>query len=226
MGSHREQKLMIVAYFWRIKPSAVPFAFLAMALDRFALSRSANVGFYKSLGTGKGDTFTPEDANTLRWGLIAQVNDMEAFDHSLVVKRWRKNSVDEFRAVLEPISSHGQWAGKEPFVASVKDWTGPVAAITRARIKWHQNFRFWSSVPPVTISLKSAPGLMAAIGIGEAPIGLQGTFSLWESSDAIKNFAYKGAAHQKAIADTATYNWYSEELFARFAVKDMRGTIA
>ena len=217
---------MIIAYFWRIKPSAVPFAFLAMAIDRFALSRSANVGFYKSLGTGKGETFTPADANTLRWGLIAQVNDIEAFDHSLVVKRWRKNSVDEFRAVLEPISSHGQWAGKEPFVASVKDWTGPVAAITRARIKWHQNFRFWRSVPPVTISLKSAPGLMAAIGIGEAPIGLQGTFSLWESSDAIKNFAYKGAAHQKAIADTATYNWYSEELFARFAVKDMRGTIA
>ena len=217
---------MIVAYFWRIKPSAVPFAFLAMAIDRFALSRSANVGFYKSLGTGKGETFTPADANTLRWGLIAQVNDIEAFDQSLVVKRWRKNSVDEFRAVLEPISSHGQWAGKEPFVVTAKDWTGPVAAITRARIKWHQNFRFWSSVPPVTISLKSAPGLMAAIGIGEAPIGLQGTFSLWESSDAIKNFAYKGAAHQKAIADTATYNWYSEELFARFAVKDMRGTIA
>ena len=217
---------MIVAYFWTIKPSSIPFALLAMALDRFALRSSSNVGFFKSLGTGKGETFTPADANTLRWGLIAQVNDIEVFDQSLVVRRWRKNSVDEFRAVLEPISSHGQWAGKEPFVASVRDWTGPVAAITRARIKWHQNFRFWSSVPPVTISLKSAPGLTAAIGIGEAPIGLQGTFSLWESSDAIKNFAYKGAAHQKAIADTATYNWYSEELFARFAVKDMRGTIA
>jgi len=217
---------MIVAYFWTIKPRAVPFAILAIALDRFALTRSKNVGFYKSLGTGKGETFTPADANSLRWGLVAQVNDLDAFDQSLVVKRWRKNSVGEFRAVLEPISSHGKWAGKEPFVASVKDWTGPVAAITRARIKWHQNFRFWSSVPPVTISLKSAPGLMAAIGIGEAPIGLQGTFSLWESSAAIKDFAYKGAAHQKAIADTATYNWYSEELFARFAVKDMRGSIA
>ena len=217
---------MIVAYFWTIKPRAIPFAILAMALDRFALTRSKNVGFYKSLGTGKGETFTPVDANSLRWGLVAQVNDLDAFDQSMVVKRWRKNSIGEFRAVLEPISSHGKWAGKEPFVASVKDWTGPVAAITRARIKWHQNFKFWSSVPPVTISLKSAPGLVAAIGIGEAPIGLQGTFSLWESSAAIKDFAYKGAAHQKAIADTATYNWYSEELFARFAVKDMRGSIA
>ena len=217
---------MIVAYFWSIKSKAIPFALLAMALDRFALHRSTNVGFYKSLGTGKGETFTPADANSLRWGLVAQVNDMEEFDQSLVVKRWRKNSVDEFRAVLEPISSHGKWAGKEPFVATAKDWNGQVAAITRARIKWHQNFRFWNSVPPVTMSLKSAPGLISAIGIGEAPIGLQGTFSLWESAAAIREFAYKGAAHQKAIADTATYNWYSEELFARFAVKDVRGSIA
>jgi len=216
---------MIVAYFWRIKPSAIPFALLAMAVDRFTLSRSKNVGFYKSLGTGKGETFTPADANSLRWGLIAQVQDLEAFDQSLVVKRWRTRSVEEFRAILEPISSHGKWAGKEPFVASATNWDGLVVAITRARIKWHQNFRFWRSVPPVTMSLKSAPGLVAAIGIGEAPIGLQGTFSLWESSAAIREFAYKGAAHQKAIADTATYNWYSEELFARFAVKDMRGSI-
>ena len=216
---------MIVAYFWRIKPSAVPFAIIAMALDRFALHRSHNVGFYKSLGTGKGETFTPADANALRWGLVAQVHDIDSFDQSFVVKQWRKNSIDEFRAVLEPISSHGKWAGQEPFAPTVKDWSGPVAAITRARIKWHQNFRFWNAVPPVTVSLKSAPGLMAAIGIGEAPIGLQGTFSLWESAAAIREFAYKGTAHQKAIADTATYNWYSEELFARFAVKDMRGSI-
>jgi hypothetical protein len=216
---------MIVAYFWRIEPVAVPYAIFAMALDRFVLHGSNNVGFYKSLGTGKGETFTPADANALRWGLIAQVNDVEEFDQSFIVKKWRKNSVEEFRAVLEPISSHGKWAGKEPFIASVKDWDGQVAAITRARIKWSQNFRFWSSVPPVTVSLKSAPGLVAAIGIGEAPIGLQGTFSLWESAAAIREFAYKGAAHQKAIADTSAYNWYSEELFARFAVREVRGSL-
>jgi len=216
---------MIVAYFWTITPSRIPFALVAMGMDRFVLRRSKNVGFFKSLGTGKGETFTPADANSLRWGLIAQVQDIDAFDQSFVVKQWRKNCVSEFRAVLEPLSSHGQWAKQEPFIATVKDWDGPVAAITRARIKWHQNFRFWSSVPPVTMSLKSAPGLISAIGIGEAPIGLQGTFSLWESGAAIKNFAYKGAEHQKAIADTSTYKWYSEELFARFALKDIRGSI-
>jgi hypothetical protein len=216
---------MIVAYFWTIKPSRFPRAIHAMGFDRFHLMLDKNVSFHKSLGTGKGETFTPSDANALQWGLIASVEDIEKFDNSFVIKRWRRISVSEYRAVLEPISSHGQWAGKEPFVATAKDWDGAVAAVTRARIKWSQNFRFWRSVPPVTISLKSAPGLIAAIGIGEAPIGLQGTFSLWESAAAIREFAYKGAAHQKAIADTSTYKWYSEELFARFAVLDQRGSI-
>jgi len=216
---------MIVAYFWTIKPSRFLNAIHAMGFDRFRLILDNNVSFHKSLGTGKGETFTPSDANALQWGLIASVEDIEKFDNSFVVKRWRRISISEFRAVLEPISSNGKWAGKEPFIATAKDWDGQVAAITRARIKWSQNFRFWRSVPPVTISLKSAPGLVAAIGIGEAPIGLQGTFSLWESAAAIRDFAYKGAAHQKAIADTSAFNWYSEELFARFAVREVRGSI-
>lgn len=216
---------MIVAYFWTIKPTRVPFAIFAMGFNRLRFMKDENVSFHKSLGTGKGETFTPKDADPLRWGVVVSVKDIEAFDNCAVVKAWRKNSVNEFRAVLDPISSHGQWAKKEPFVGTVKNWDGQVAAITRARIKWSQNFRFWSSVPPVTVSLKSSPGLISAIGIGEAPIGLQGTFSLWESGAAIRDFAYKGAAHQKAIADTAAYKWYSEELFARFAVLEVRGQI-
>jgi hypothetical protein len=223
---------MVIAYFWRIKPSRIPFALASMALNRFFLLQDKNVGFHKSLGIGKGETFTPRDADPLSWGLIAVVDDIESFDRSPVISQWRKNSVNEFRAVLSPISSHGKWARKDPFSNgldngdakdSIKAWSGQVVAITRARIKWHQNFRFWRSVPPVTISLKSAEGLVSAIGIGEAPIGLQGTFSLWESAAAVRDFAYRGQAHQKAIADTARYNWYSEELFARFAVLEQRG---
>jgi hypothetical protein len=52
---------------------------------------------------------------------------------------------------------------------------------------------------------------------------LQGTFSHWQTGAALRNFAYKGAAHQGAIAATERHNWYAEELFARFAVRDIRG---
>jgi hypothetical protein len=216
---------MIVAYFWKIKPSAIPFAFVAMALDRFVLRRSENVGFFKSLGTGKGETFTPRDANPLRWGLIADIGDVVAFDNSFVVRQWRKNSVHEFRAIMEPISAHGKWAGQEPFTPTVKDWDGQVIAVTRARIAWSQNLRFWRAVPPVTASLTASAGLIAAIGIGEAPIGLQGTFSIWDSPASLREFAYRGDAHNAAIAATAKYDWYTEELFSRFAVKEIRGSI-
>lgn len=216
---------MIVAYFWKIKATAIPFALVSMALDRWLLRKSGNVGFFKLLGTGKGETFTPMDANPLRWGLIAEVGDIEEFDNSFVIKQWRKNCTHEFRAIIEPISAHGTWSKHEPFVPTVTVWDGQVIAITRARIAWLQNLRFWRAVPPVSASLKSATGLIAAIGIGEAPIGLQGTFSIWESPMALRDFAFLGEAHIAAIEATKKYRWYSEELFSTFAVREIRGSI-
>ena len=81
----------------------------------------------------------------------------------------------------------------------------------------------WHAVPPVTVSLKSSPGLLSAIGIGEAPIGLQGTFSRWESGAALRTFAYQGQAHIAAIQATKDLDWYAEELFARFAIIEEHG---
>lgn len=79
-------------------------------------------------------------------------------------------------------------------------------------------------MPPVIESLRGCTGVESAIGIGEAPIGLQGTLSVWSSSAAVREFAYKGAAHSAAIAQTQSQKWYSEELFARFALLEVRGS--
>ena len=178
-----------------------------------------------NMGTGKGETFTPRDADANQWGALIVIDsaNLQALDNSKLIKRWRAHSLLEVRYLLDPISSHGLWAKKNPFAYSSVQTDGEVVAITRARIKWFQNFRFWRAVPPVTASLHSSPGLITTIGIGEAPIGLQGTFSRWKTGADLRNFAYKGAAHQGAIAATERYNWYAEELFARFAVRDIRG---
>jgi hypothetical protein len=213
-----------VIYFWKIKPSKMSFALLRMALDRGALRRMQGVRFAKMLGTGKGETFTPRDADAGRWGALIVIDkaDLELLDNSKLVKTWRKNSITEVRYLLDPISSHGLWAKVNPFAYAATQTEGEVIAITRARIKWFQNFRFWRAVPPVTQSLHSSPGLIETIGIGEAPIGLQGTFSHWRTGADLRNFAYKGAAHQGAIAATERHQWYAEELFARFAVREIR----
>jgi hypothetical protein len=53
-------------------------------------------------------------------------------------------------------------------------------------------------------------------GIGEAPLVQMATFSIWESLDALKNFAYTSPEHKEAIRKTRQIDWYKEEMFARF----------
>jgi hypothetical protein len=219
----------VVVYFFTVPRKGIPFAFLSMAIDRMRSRKFTGISFSKLLGTGSGQTFTPSDAVLTRWGMVVVIdeNRIEAFDQSSIISNWRKRSTSEFRAVLSPLSSHGLWSKKNPFdfIAPLSNPDAQIAALTRARIKWNKNFIFWKSVPPVVIDLHSNPGLIAAIGIGEAPIGLQGTFSLWKSASALRDFAYKGKAHQVAIAQTQSIRWYSEELFARFEVLALRGEI-
>jgi hypothetical protein len=220
--------MITVVYFWRIKRVNIPVALIRMAIDRTLLCRTKGVTFAKMLGCGKGETFTPSDADPTRWGCLVVIpeSQLAALDGSTTIRAWRNKSESEFRVVLDPIAATGMWSKRKPFEPSAPaNFDGQVVAITRARIKASQTLRFFKSVPPVTASLHSSPGLISTIGIGEAPIGLQGTFSIWESMQAIKDFAYKGAAHQKAIAQTAEFDWYAEELFARFAVREIRGTI-
>ena len=219
---------VVVAYFWTIKKTNLPFALFSMARDRGRLRRSEDVNFAKMLGTGTGENFTPSDADLTRWGALVVIDEsaLDSIDSLAVVRSWNKRAEHEVRLVLDPISAHGFWSGKNPFEWNVTP--GPdsqIVAITRARIKWLQNFRFWKAVPPVSADLHQSPGLIAAIGIGEAPIGLQGTFSLWENGKVLRDFAYKGQAHQRAIEATAQYNWYAEELFSRFAVRNVRGKL-
>jgi hypothetical protein len=104
-------------------------------------------------------------------------------------------------------------------------WTGVVAAVTRARLVPWRAARFWRAVPAVSADLRGRAGLRLAVGIGEAPAGLQGTFSVWESARALRSFAYAGAAHAAAIRRTPVEGWYAEELFARFAVLSATGTV-
>lgn len=219
---------MIRIYFWKIERRQIIWALFRMALDRRSLKRNKAISFWKLLGTGKGETFTPRDADPLRWGLLIKIESehLADFETSPLMRRWQTRAVSSFAGTLKTIAVHGTWSRKKPFSPEIAplDWSGRVVAITRARIKWRKSLVFWRSVPPVTASLKSAPGLINAIGIGEAPLGLQGTFSIWEDHKTISYFAYRGDAHKAVIAATSRQRWYAEELFARFALTESTGT--
>jgi len=220
---------LVTLHLWRVPTRAVPSALLRMATDRGRVRRTRGVRFAKMLGTGDGRTFTSRDADPTRWGLLAtwaRVEDARAFQDSAVMRGWRRLATESWRADLVPLVSRGRWSGREPFGRPVPGRTdGPVAAVTRARLVTRRAASFWAAVPPVSADLHRSPGLLAAVGIGEAPVGLQGTFSLWRDADALREFAHRGTAHRSVVARTGPEGWYAEELFARFAVVGSEGTL-
>ncbi|MGY1734125.1 monooxygenase [Geodermatophilus sp. SYSU D01045] len=220
----------VTLHLWGVPGRAVPRAVLRMASVRPALARLPGLRFAKLLGTGDGRTFTVRDADPRRWGLLAVWDDdaaADALDDSPVAASWRRIADEEWAARLRPLAARGLWSGREPFGRPrPQRWDGPVAAVTRARLVLRRAARFWSAVPPVSADLHRAPGLRMAVGIGEAPLGLQGTFSVWDSASALNAFAYDRPEHAAVVRRTAQEGWYAEELFARLAVLSTRGTVA
>ena len=224
-----EVPALVTLHLWRVRPRAVLPAAAHSALDRKALRHSPHLTFAKLLGTGHGTTFGVRDADLSRWAMLACWSDTagaDAFDTSDLGHAWRARATETARIDLQPISSRGQWSGREPFGRpAASDPDGPVAVLTRARLRAGRTTAFYRAVPPVAAALHASAGVRLAIGVGEAPVGLQGTFSVWDSASAVRAFAYASPAHAAVVRRTPSERWYREELFARFAVLRARGTV-
>lgn len=210
--------------------AGIPAALVRVAGSHLTLHRTPDLRFGKVLGTGDGSTFTVRDATPRRWALLTvwdDAADAERFEHSQAVRRWDAAADERWRALLKPLTSRGRWSRQEPFGRPVEPqrYDGPVAALTRARIASRKLATFWRAVPPVSQDLHRSDGLLLALGVGEAPVGLQGTFSVWRSGHDLSDFAYRRGPHRAAIRRTAQERWYAEELFARFAIVDAAGRI-
>jgi hypothetical protein len=217
----------VVLHVWRLPRRAVPLALVRMALDRRRLRAAQGLLFGKLLGTGTGDGFGLTDSDPTRYAALTVWDGPAAadrFDAGPVATGWNGLADARVRLVLRPLSSRGRWSGAQPFapVRGVRG-DGPLLALTRARLRPTRALTFWRSVPAVAAALRSAPGVVARFGIGEAPIGWQGTVSVWRSAAELVDFAYRQPQHRAAITRTATEGWYAEELFARFAVDEIRG---
>jgi hypothetical protein len=73
--------------------------------------------------------------------------------------------------------------------------------------------------------MATAPGFITSFGIGEIPWIKQATFSIWESKEAMKAFAYGMREHSEVIQKTRRQKWYSEDMFTRFKIIESTGTI-
>jgi hypothetical protein len=206
---------LVTLQVWRLPAARVP---QALARSR---RRVAGVAFSKTLGTGSG--YLPGQVDLTRW---ARLTTWSAAGPDPVAASWERHATESWRVDLRPLSSRGRWSGYAPFGSpdDLPSYDGRTAVLTRARLAPRRALAFWQAVPAVASQLDRAAGVRVAMAIGESPIGLQGTFSVWDSPTALRAFAHHDA-HREVVTRTSEVQWYAEELFARFAVLSSSGTL-
>jgi hypothetical protein len=207
-------RLSIVVY-----PNWLGWAgFLSMALFRFPLWLSSGLKFWKLMGTGKNGTFD-KNPDWNRWAVL-EVYDSPASTPTFITAWWKLFNAKQTIYELEPIEGHGLWDGKQVFgdLPKNSDYEGKIAVLTRATIKLSGLKRFWEHVDAIAGQMASAPGFITSVGIGEVPFIKQATFSIWESKELMRSFAYKLPLHKEVIKITHQEKWYSEDMFTRFKV--------
>ncbi|WP_433224209.1 monooxygenase [Dactylosporangium sp. CS-047395] len=193
--------------------------FWSMAFDRRKVRRGAE--FAKLLGTGRGSEFGVGSADLTRWAAIVVTG-----AQTEPGKPRMRGAIAQCTLTLEPIASRGTWSGTSPFTPETATKSdGPVAVLTRARLRATRARAFWRAIDPVGAALNDpgTEGLHCAFGFGEAPVGFQGTMSVWRSAADVVRFAYRRPEHAAVVTRTAELGWYAEELFARFRVLGIDG---
>jgi hypothetical protein len=209
--------------------------FLSMALFRLPLMLNKKISFWKLLGCGKNGTFDIHpDWNQWavfmvngEWSMVNKNNannyKLQTINYKLTYGSfinwwWKFFKCEVYSIILEPLEGHGTWDGKKILgeLSTQKNHEGIIAVLTRATIRLKRLKNFWKHVDGVAVQTQSAPGFITSVGIGEMPWIKQATFSVWESKEAMKAFAYKTQHHTEVIQKTRNENWYSEEMFIRF----------
>ena len=184
----------------------------------------------KALGSGFEGGFGVRPSRSRQGAFVLFDNEAAAdafIASSALLTAFRQRSEELCVAKLRAWSSRGQWGGESlnpsAPVPLAAQGAVPVAALTRASIRPRKARDFWRMAPAAQDALAGSPGCWLAVGLGEAPLLRQATFSLWESVAAMDAYARSGA-HLEAIKRSQREKHFSESMFVRFMPVSIRGT--
>lgn len=198
------------------------WAFQQMGLSPFLFRGVPGLKLAKLMGSGGGNGFSIRPNFGVYALLLLWDSEADAQQFFATYPWWQRataHSRQQYTVYLRTSMAHGQWGGVSPFVVAAPfDPALPVAVITRATIRTRHLVGFWRYVPQVSAHAKGRTGQILSIGIGEWPVFMQATFSIWSSADAMMDYAYRHPYHREVVQKTRELGWYKEELFARFQV--------
>jgi len=195
-----------------------------MGLFGASIGGVAGLRFCKLLGTGRRfGGFAPDWS---RYALLAvwdgELPARTFWSDSSIMRRYRSHARRWVTHRLATLRASGSWDRQQPFgdaaLASQLP-AAPIAVLTRATLRPSRQLVFWRHGSAVDPEIARAPGLLSALSIGELPLLRSGTFSIWQSAEAIAAFVQQ-PAHQTALRARTAEALYQEELFCRFSVLD------
>jgi hypothetical protein len=190
-----------------------------------ALGKVAGLRFARVLGSGRDGGFGLAPGLDHQ-GLMCFFDDEDsarAFaEEAVVMRAYRDHARESLCALLRATSCRGRWDGASLAVTAPARADAPMAALTRASIRLRHAARFWQHAPATHDGIARAQGCRLAVGLGEAPLLRQATFSLWDNAQAMDDYARSGA-HLAAIQGAYQQGWFSESMFVRFAPIEVRG---
>jgi spheroidene monooxygenase len=208
-----------------LAPGHRVWGFGALALGRYRWRRVPGLVFCKSLGSGFEGGFGVRPSASRQGLFCVFENDADAdrfLASSDFLACYHARSSEQLTVKLRVCSSRGSWSGHALEPAAPRPDSGPIASLTRASIRPAAALRFWRKAPPAEAALERAPGCLLAVGLGEAPLLRQATFSIWESAAAMDAYARSGA-HLEAIRAAYDEGYFSESMFVRFVPDEVRG---
>lgn len=209
-----------------IAPDSFWWGLSRYVIGRFPLYGVPGLQFFKVLGSGHGGGFSTKPS-LHKQGLFCvfdnEVNAQRFRHESELIQSYLKHTREFFAINLNAFSTRGSWAKTQLDITAEKPHAGPIASLTRASIKPLKANAFWKNAVPAENSIKEAKGVLLSAGLGEAPYLRQATFTLWDSEDALNEYAQQGA-HLAAIKAAYGQHYFSESMFTRFAPSAIEGS--
>ena len=205
------------------------WGWLRIAQGINSLGSVPGLRFAKVMGSGHAGGFGLRPSASHQ-GLVCvfdSLADAQTFCDGPVFAQYRSRARELCFGLFGIQSSRGAWDGVSwTPEAATSDGEQPlgglVAAITRASILPTKAPAFWRMAPAAQAQLPQAQGCLVAMGLGEAPLLRQCTFSIWRNAGAMDAYARSGA-HSKAIAATYRNGFFSESMFVRMRVLSFEG---
>lgn len=218
MNNQQVSQISTVSLF-RFKGMDAFWIFAQMQKAPKKFQKVSGLDFFKLMGSGGKNGFSKilnVNVYALHCVWESEKHATDFFENSDFFSEFKDRASELYTIFMKATKAHGIWSGTNPYELQSLTPSGPIVVITRARIKLRFLLKFWRKVPSLGKKVDEVKGSIFSIGIGEYPWFMQATFSIWESYEAMHQYAYGNPLHMEVIKKTRELGWYAEELFANF----------